>query len=336
MYTTCSITVPITVMRKVTVAEAAQLLRISADSVRMRVRRGTLDHEKDENGRLLVYLDEAELERNEAQDATADMYLALLQEQIEQLRNEVTDWKEQLREEREANRENRRLLTTALERLPPALEAPEKAFSEARESPESASEKATQGSTPPDQEETPQRHSWWALVLRGLVAILFGLGALFWPGLILTVLIVFFGAYALVDGVLAVIAAFRSTDRGMRRPLLLIEGVIGILFGLVALFLPGLTALALVYIIAFWAILSGIARIAMAFMLRREIENEWSIALSGVLSVILGIVLILLPGAGLLAYTWLIGLLALALGIALIYYGFRVRGQRRSGSSRVT
>ena len=74
----------------------------------------------------------------------------------------------------------------------------------------------------------------------------------------------------------------------------------------------------------------------MAIMLRREIENEWSIALSGVLSVILGIVLILLPGAGLLAYTWLIGLLALALGIALIFYAFRVRGQRTGGSSRVT
>ena len=74
----------------------------------------------------------------------------------------------------------------------------------------------------------------------------------------------------------------------------------------------------------------------MAIMLRREIENEWSIAFSGVLSVILGIVLILLPGAGLLAYTWLIGLLALAVGITLIYYAFRVRGQQRSGRSRVT
>jgi uncharacterized membrane protein HdeD (DUF308 family) len=171
------------------------------------------------------------------------------------------------------------------------------------------------------------------LALRGLVAILFGLAALFWPGLVLAVLIVFFGAYALVDGVLAIIAAFRSSGRGRRRTLLLIEGVIGILFGLVALIWPGHTALALLYIIAFWAILSGIARIVMAIMLRREIENEWSVALSGVLSVILGMVLLLVPGAGLLAYTWLIGLLALALGIALIYYALRVRGQRRSGSS---
>ena len=174
------------------------------------------------------------------------------------------------------------------------------------------------------------------LALRGLVAILFGLAALFWPGLILVVLIVLFGAYALVDGVLAVIAAFRSSGRGMRRTLLLIEGTIGILFGILALFWPGLTALTLLYIIAFWTILSGIARIVMVIMLRREIENEWSIALSGVLSVILGIVLLLLPGAGLLAYTWLIGILALAVGIVLVYYAFRVRGQRMSGSSRVT
>jgi len=178
--------------------------------------------------------------------------------------------------------------------------------------------------------------SWWALALRGLVAILFGLAALFWPGLILTVLIVLFGAYALVDGILAVIAAFRSSGRGMRRSLLLIEGAIGILFGLLALFWPGLTALALLYLFAFWAILGGIARIVMAIMLRREIENEWSIGLSGVLYVILGIVLSLLPGAGLLAYTWLIGLFALAVGIILIFYAFRVRGQRRGVRSRRT
>ena len=122
----------------------------------------------------------------------------------------------------------------------------------------------------------------------------------------------------------------------MRRPLLLIEGVLGILFGILALFWPDLTALTLLYIIAFWAILSGIARIAMAIILRREIENEWSIAFSGVLSVILGIVLLLLPGAGLLAYTWLIGLVALAVGVALMYYASRVRGHLASGSSTAT
>jgi len=149
------------------------------------------------------------------------------------------------------------------------------------------------------------------------------------------VLIVLFGAYALVDGVLAVIAAFRSSGRSPRRGLLLIEGVVGILFGLIALLWPDLTALALLYLFAFWAILGGIARILMAIMLRREIENEWSVGFSGVLAVILGIVLLLLPGAGLLAYTWLIGLFALVVGIILIFYAFRVRGQRTS-SSRAT
>jgi uncharacterized membrane protein HdeD (DUF308 family) len=132
--------------------------------------------------------------------------------------------------------------------------------------------------------------------------VLFGLAALFWPGLVLEVLILFFGAYALVDGIFALVAAFRSSGHGMRRPLLVLEGVIGILFGIVVLFWPGLTALALLYVVAFWVIFTGIARIVMAIMLRLMIENEWSITLSGVLSVILGIVLILLPGTGLLAY----------------------------------
>ena len=133
--------------------------------------------------------------------------------------------------------------------------------------------------------------------------MLFGLAALFLPGLVLEVLILLLGAYALVDGILAVVVvAFGSSGRGVHRPLLLLEGVIGILFGIVALFWPGLTALALLYVVAFWVIFTGIARIVMAIMLRLMIENEWSITLSGVLSVILGIVLILLPGTGLLAY----------------------------------
>src|SRR3954454_8262492 len=102
--------------------------------------------------------------------------------------------------------------------------------------------------------------NWWALALRGLVAVLFGLTALFWPGLILVVLILLFGAYALVDGVLASIDALRSSRRSTRRRLLLIEGVIGILFGIFALLWPDLTALALLYTIAFWAILTGITR----------------------------------------------------------------------------
>jgi hypothetical protein len=155
----------LTVMRRVTVAEAAKLLGISADGVRMRVRRGTIDHEKDETGHLVVYVDEAELDRNESQDDSPDAYLAVLQEQIEQLRNDVTDWKEQLREEREANRENRRLLAAALERIPAIEPPPDTVPSEPPESPETASEEPYSTHAPPKPETPvpdPQRkRSWW-------------------------------------------------------------------------------------------------------------------------------------------------------------------------------
>jgi uncharacterized membrane protein HdeD (DUF308 family) len=176
--------------------------------------------------------------------------------------------------------------------------------------------------------------NWWALLLRGIAAVLFGLAALFWPGLTLFVLIVFFGAYTLVDGIFAIVAALRGS--GSRRWLLLAEGVLGVLAGLIAFFWPGITALVLLYVIAAWAIFTGILKVVMAIWLRREIENEWLMVLSGVLSVLFGLILAVLPGVGLLSLVWLIGIYALIFGVALIVLGFRVRGQPASGSSRVT
>jgi uncharacterized membrane protein HdeD (DUF308 family) len=176
--------------------------------------------------------------------------------------------------------------------------------------------------------------NWWALLLRGIAAVLFGLAALFWPGLTLFVLIVFFGAYTLVDGIFAIVAALRGS--GSRRWLLLAEGVLGVLAGLIAFFWPGITALVLLYVIVAWAIFTGILKVVMAIWLRREIENEWLLVLSGVLSVLFGVILAVLPGVGLLSLVWLIGIYALIFGVALIVLGFRVRGQPASGSSRVT
>jgi uncharacterized membrane protein HdeD (DUF308 family) len=174
--------------------------------------------------------------------------------------------------------------------------------------------------------------NWWALLLRGIAAVLFGLAALFWPGLTLFVLIVFFGAYALVDGIFAIVAGISGS--GGRRWLLLAEGALGVLAGLVAFFYPGITALVLLYVIAFWAIFTGILEVVMAIWLRREIENEWLMGLSGVLSVLFGVILAVLPGVGLLSLVWLVGIYALIFGVALIVLGFRVRGRRASG--RVT
>jgi uncharacterized membrane protein HdeD (DUF308 family) len=177
--------------------------------------------------------------------------------------------------------------------------------------------------------------NWWALAVRGVAAVLFGLAALIWPGLTLAVLIILYGAYALVDGVFAIVAGFRAGS-GTRRWLLLAEGALGILTGLIAIFWPGVSAVVLLYIIAFWAILGGLLRIVGAVLLRREIDNEWTMALSGVLWVLLGIVLFALPGAGLVSLAWLIGIFALGAGITLIALALRVRGQSPRGSSRTT
>ena len=176
--------------------------------------------------------------------------------------------------------------------------------------------------------------NWWALLVRGLAAVFFGLAALFWPGLTLLVLITFFGAYALVDGIFALVAGLRGSE-ARRRWLLLAEGVLGVLAGLITFFWPGITALVLLYIIAFWAIFTGILEVMIAISLRREIENEWLMALSGVLSILFGLVLAVLPGVGLLSLVWLMGIYALVFGIALVVLGFRVRGHRQE-SNRVS
>jgi uncharacterized membrane protein HdeD (DUF308 family) len=174
--------------------------------------------------------------------------------------------------------------------------------------------------------------NWWVLLIRGIAAVLFGLAALFWPGPTLYVLIIFFGAYALVDGLFAIAAGIRGTGR--RRWLLLVEGGLGVVAGLIAFFYPGITALVLLYVIAFWAIFTGILKIVMAISLRREIENEWLMGLSGVVSVLFGIILAVLPGVGLLSLVWLIGIYAIVFGVAQIALGFRVRSHRRESKVR--
>jgi uncharacterized membrane protein HdeD (DUF308 family) len=175
--------------------------------------------------------------------------------------------------------------------------------------------------------------NWWMLALRGVLAVLFGLLALIAPIATLTVLVLFWGAFALVDGVFAIIAAFRVAG-GRGRWWLIIEGVLGILAGIVTFLYPGLTALVLLYIIAFWAILIGIMRIVTAISLRREIQNEWLMILGGALTVIFGILLIVLPGPGLLSLTWLIGIWALIFGVALIALAFRLRNMGQAPQER--
>ena len=169
--------------------------------------------------------------------------------------------------------------------------------------------------------------------MRGIAAVLFGLAALFWPGLTLVLLIVFFAAYALVDGVFAIVAGLRGSEGS--RWLLLAEGVLGVLAGLVAFFWPGMTATVLLFLISAWAILTGLLKVFMAIAFRRKVENVWLMGLSGVLSVLFGVVLAVWPGAGLLSLVWLVGIYALIFGVALIVLGFRARGHTQASGSRV-
>ena len=167
--------------------------------------------------------------------------------------------------------------------------------------------------------------NWWAIVLRGVVGLLFGVAALVWPALTLTVLLALFAAFTLVDGAFALVAVLFGRAKG-RWWVQLVEGLISIAAGLVTLAVPGLTAVAFVLVVAAWAVLSGIFRIVMAIRLRKEIDNEWLLALGGVLSLVLGIVFFARPGVGILSMVWVLGLYALLFGLTLIVLGFRLRG----------
>jgi uncharacterized membrane protein HdeD (DUF308 family) len=171
--------------------------------------------------------------------------------------------------------------------------------------------------------------NWRAVALRGLVAVLFGLVVLLWPGLILTVL---FGVYALVDGAVALVPGLRTPDRGPRKWLPLTEGAVGVVAGMVALLWPDMTVSGLLYVIVGWAVVTGILKILTAIVLRREIEDRRPLVLGGVLSVlfgaILGAVLAVLSDSDLPSLARLVGVLAVVVGLAMITFALRLRDRR--------
>lgn len=178
--------------------------------------------------------------------------------------------------------------------------------------------------------------NWWLLALRGVFSIIFGILAFAWPGLTLLVLIYLFGAYVLVDGIFAVIAGISSYGRNERWWAMLLEGVLGIIVGVLAFIWPITTGLVLLYFIAAWAIVTGIFEIVAAIQLRRVITGEWFMILSGVLSIIFGVLLVIFPRAGALGLTWLIGAYAILFGILFIILAFRLRGMRREAEVEPT
>jgi uncharacterized membrane protein HdeD (DUF308 family) len=167
--------------------------------------------------------------------------------------------------------------------------------------------------------------NWWAVAIRGLAAIVFGILALIWPSITFTVLVLFWGAYVLVDGVFAIVSVLTHHEGGNHRWLLLLEGLAGIIAGILTFIWPGITGLVLLYLIAAWAIVTGVLELLAAVRLRREITNEWLLALSGVASLIFGIVIALFPSAGALAVVWLIGTYAIIFGLLLLFLAYRLR-----------
>jgi uncharacterized membrane protein HdeD (DUF308 family) len=170
--------------------------------------------------------------------------------------------------------------------------------------------------------------NWWLVLLRGIAAIVFGMLAFERTGLTLFVLITLWGAYALADGVFALVAATRGGGGVVPRWWLVIAGLLGIVAGLVTFFAPGMTALALITVIGVWAVVRGVFEIVGAIQLRKEIDNEWLLIASGIFSVIFGMMVLAAPGAGALALVWVIGAYSIVFGVMLVALSLRLRRHR--------
>src|SRR6267142_4348074 len=171
---------------------------------------------------------------------------------------------------------------------------------------------------------------WWLLLLRGIAAILFGILAFAWPGLTLVTLVLLYGAFALVDGVISLIAAFTGSAKPVPTWWLVVVGLLGIAAGIVTFAWPGITAILLVLFIGAWALVHGIFEIIGAIQLRKEIDNEWMLILSGVVSVLFGLIVLIAPGAGALALIWVIAAYSIVFGITFIALALRLTNHRHA------
>jgi uncharacterized membrane protein HdeD (DUF308 family) len=180
--------------------------------------------------------------------------------------------------------------------------------------------------------ETLKRH-WWVPVLRGVVAIIFGIMAFVYPGLTVAVLVLLFGTWVLVDGIFRIIGAIghRASDPDWGWQLVI--GILGIIIGFLTFHAPAITALALVIYIAAWALMIGATEIVVAIRLRREIRGEWFLILMGIVSIMFAIMLLWNPLPGALALVWLIGSYAIVFGVLGIIFGFRLRSLPVSASA---
>jgi uncharacterized membrane protein HdeD (DUF308 family) len=169
--------------------------------------------------------------------------------------------------------------------------------------------------------------SWWTLALRGAIAVLFGIIALIWPGATLLATVIMFGSYSLMDGILMIVMSVRDTRAHRQWWVLLLGGLVGLGAGIAALVWPSITAVALLYIIAAWAMVTGVLEIVVAILLRKEIQGEWVLIARGLLSLLFGLAMAIWPGAGALAVIWWIGGYAIVVGVLSVVLAFTLRGR---------
>lgn len=166
---------------------------------------------------------------------------------------------------------------------------------------------------------------WWLMVLRGVLAILFAVMAFVSPSITLSILVVFLGAYFLVDGIFSLAHGFRIRKTDTHWWVLVLEGLLGIVAGIVCLSMPGITVVFMVGLIALWSVVTGILEIILAVRLRKEIQNEWMLVVAGVFSIIFGVLLFMQPLAGVVVISWWLGIYALFFGIFMITVGARLK-----------
>ena len=178
--------------------------------------------------------------------------------------------------------------------------------------------------------------NWWMFALRGVAAIIFGVVAFAQPEQALQALVLVFGAYALVDGIFAMFAGIAARGYFERWWAMLLEGMVGVVIGLLTFFWPNITTLVLLYSIAAWALITGIFEIVAAIQLRRVITGEWMMILGGLLSILFGVSLFVFPIAGVVSVVWMIGIYAVVFGISEIIFAFRLHSLRREFEKAVS
>jgi uncharacterized membrane protein HdeD (DUF308 family) len=177
------------------------------------------------------------------------------------------------------------------------------------------------------------KNAWWMLLIRGVLLVLFGILAVSWPGLALYTFIVFFGAFALVHGILSILGSIMNRRDNEDWWLVLLEGIVSIIIGVMTVVWPGLTGLVLAYFIAAWAVVMGILKIYGAIKLRKAIEGELLLIIAGIISVVFGIFIFARPLAGALAIAWIIGIYAIVFGLLSIVLSFRIKSWQKKAEA---